>query len=254
MLKYRVGFVTMLVIFLVAVFDQFSIFVPEVALGADCEKKSEFVSGPNKIHLIELYSSEGCSSCPPAEKWLNSLYANKNLYKTFIPMAFHVSYWDYIGHKDPLAHEDYVRRQRSYSKEWGRLNVYTPGFVMDGKEWRPFTRSVPDSPGAKVGILKIEKTKNNTFKVSYDQKGSYILNAVLLVHGVEHRIKRGENSGKTLKHNFVVSDFQQTKLSGPTEIALKPNANTKFKEKSVAFWISTPLSQKPIQAVGGCLL
>ena len=60
-------------------------------------------SGPARTHLIELYSSEGCSSCPPADDWVESLRKRPGLWKDFVPVAFHVTYWDYLGWKDSFG-------------------------------------------------------------------------------------------------------------------------------------------------------
>jgi len=102
----------------------------------ECPSFKELFSSNQKIHLIEFYTSEGCSSCPSAESWLNSLYGHKDLYQKFIPLVFHVNYWDYIGHKDKMASDAYTQRQRDYARKWGSSNIYTPGFVLDGQEWR----------------------------------------------------------------------------------------------------------------------
>ena len=77
------------------------------ALGGD----RVFESGPTRAHLIELFTSEGCSSCPPAESWLSKLKNEPGLWKNFVPLAFHVDYWDHLGWKDPFA-----------SKEWTSIS------------------------------------------------------------------------------------------------------------------------------------
>ncbi|MCK5360690.1 MAG: DUF1223 domain-containing protein, partial [Gammaproteobacteria bacterium] len=62
-------------------------------------EEKHFSSGEGKVNLVELYTSEGCSSCPPAEKWMNNLKDDPRLWQHFVPLAFHVDYWDYIGWK-----------------------------------------------------------------------------------------------------------------------------------------------------------
>src|SRR5438270_9390200 len=78
-----------------------------------------FRSGPAKVALVELYTSEGCSSCPPAEKWLGSLTADPGLWRQFVPVAFHVNYWDNLGWRDALATKAFTDRQYAYSAAWG---------------------------------------------------------------------------------------------------------------------------------------
>lgn len=239
---------------LLAVLSQrFSWFVPEVAVAATCEVSGPFESGKNQLHLIELYTSEGCSSCPPAEKWLNSLYKDPHLYKTFVPVAFHVDYWNYLGHPDPLSKPAFSNRQRRYASEWSSKTVYTPGFVQDGEEWRSLMRKVPSSKGKEVGNLKIKPLKENQFEVSFDGKSGERVFGAFLLHGLEHKIKRGENRGKVLKHNFVVGDLAVENLEKGKAILRLKKPDFAHKDQSVAFWVSSRNSLKPIQAVGRCL-
>src|SRR5438034_11825938 len=87
-----------------------------------------FESGETQSTLIELFTSEGCSSCPPAEKWLSVLKSNPDLWKKIIPVAFHVDYWDRLGSRDRLAKPEFTSRQPRYAAAWGGDSVYTPGF------------------------------------------------------------------------------------------------------------------------------
>src|SRR5499427_291609 len=93
-------------------------------------------STENQVTLLELFTSEGCSSCPPAEKWLSGLKADQELWKKIIPVAFHVDYWDRLGWRDRFAKPEFTSRQQHYAAAWGGDSVYTPGFVVNGKEWR----------------------------------------------------------------------------------------------------------------------
>ncbi|MDH5614701.1 MAG: DUF1223 domain-containing protein, partial [Gammaproteobacteria bacterium] len=95
------------------------------------------VSGQGQKVLIELYTSEGCSSCPPAEKYLNTYRHNKELWHTYIPVAFHVDYWDYIGWKDRFASPSFSTRQRQHARERNVRSVYTPSFMVNGAGWQP---------------------------------------------------------------------------------------------------------------------
>ncbi len=95
-----------------------------------------FTSSEKQTTILELYTSEGCSSCPPADKWLSQLKNEQGLWHDFIPMAFHVDYWDYIGWKDRFASPQYTNRQKQYSQQQSLKTIYTPGFIYNGKEWR----------------------------------------------------------------------------------------------------------------------
>src|SRR6059036_3501 len=93
--------------------------------------ETTFEVGPQRAQLLELYTSEGCSSCPPAEAWLSKLKDAPGLWRDFVPIAFHVDYWDSLGWKDPFAIKAYSERQRDYAASWRSRSVYTPGFVLD---------------------------------------------------------------------------------------------------------------------------
>src|ERR1700719_2235176 len=112
-----------------------------------------FESGNERTHLLELFTSEGCSSCPSAEAWLSKLKAEPRLWKDFVPIAFHVDYWDRLGWRDPFASKEWTARQYQYSENWKSESVYTPGFVLDGREWPG--RSLPAAASEKPGVLKL---------------------------------------------------------------------------------------------------
>src|SRR5271168_2184673 len=95
-----------------------------------------FKNSGSKATLVELYSSEGCSSCPPAEAWLSKLKASPGLWTEIFPVAFHVDYWDNLGWPDRFAKPEYTQRQRNYAAQLGQDSVYTPEFVTSGREWR----------------------------------------------------------------------------------------------------------------------
>src|SRR6266853_4246963 len=116
-----------------------------------------FQSSQTKTHLLELFTSEGCSSCPPAEAWLSKLKGAPGLWSDFVPVAFHVDYWDHLGWRDKWASGQFSDRQRDYAQAWGSDSVYTPGFVLNGKEWRNWfgLKNVPTGSRTTAGVLRI---------------------------------------------------------------------------------------------------
>src|SRR5690348_12165742 len=98
------------------------------------------IAGPDtRVSLLELYTSEGCDTCPPAEEWLSKLERDPRLWKQLVPLAFHVDYWDYLGWKDPFDSHAYTARQQAIAAGADSLAgrvIYTPQFVVDGKDWR----------------------------------------------------------------------------------------------------------------------
>src|SRR5580700_10527630 len=90
----------------------------------------QFQSAEAQTALVELYTSEGCSSCPPSESWLSRLKEKPGLWNEFVPVAFHVDYWDYLGWRDKWSNKQFSDRQRAYAGVWASENIYTPEFVL----------------------------------------------------------------------------------------------------------------------------
>lgn len=222
-----------------------------------------FKSGAERVDLVELYTSEGCSSCPPAEQWFSELKDSSNLWIKFVPVSFHVDYWDRLGWDDPLALEDYTARQYLYAQKWDSRAVYTPGFVLNGKEWRQW-RNVPEPPremSAAVGDLVVEALANNQFRVSFfptsNEVKAWQASAALLGFDIVSPVKRGENKGKTLEHNFSVVGFAQSALKKDGNaytalISVKRHGKLAPKRFGVAVWVSSD-GITPAQSVGGYL-
>ena len=218
-------------------------------------------SGPEQVNLLELFSSEGCNSCPPADKWLSSLKKHPKLWKTFVPIEFHVDYWNQLGWIDPFSTKTFSNRQRKLAGEWNSNRVYTPGFVLNGKEWKPRNQEF-SKQGHKVGTLSVNKDTKGAYQLKFSpqssNKGSYKVFAALLGNGLITKVRRGENAGRTLQHEFVVLDYKQAnmkrdKQSYTAEIHLKSSSKQKPQSMSLAFWVTDGVSLKPIQAVGGDL-
>src|SRR5947208_12427069 len=168
-----------------------------------------FESGDTQSTLIELFTSEGCSSCPPAEKWLSGLKSNQDLWKKIIPVAFHVDYSDRLGWRDRFAKPEFTSRQQCYAAAWGGDSVYTPGFVVNGKEWRGwFGGNAMPITSTKVGVLRVSVGDDGKVSATFapDTVGArpLALNVALLGNDLESDVKRGENSGRKLRHDFVV--------------------------------------------------
>ena len=104
----------------------------------------QIIRGPSShVALVELFTSEGCSSCPPADRWLSGLTQDKRLWRDIVPLAFHVDYWDQLGWRDRFSSAANTDRQRRLAAAGNANGVYTPGFFFDANEWRGFFRSAP---------------------------------------------------------------------------------------------------------------
>jgi hypothetical protein len=221
-----------------------------------------FESGETQSSLIELFTSEGCSSCPAAEKWLSGLKSNQDLWKKIIPVAFHVDYWDRLGWRDRFAKPEFTARQQRYAAAWGGDSVYTPGFVVNGREWRDWFggNAIPKS-STRVGVLRVSLGSDGklsaTFVPPTTQSGSLALNVALLGNDLESDVKRGENSGRKLRHDFVVLDLAKSEMTNQGNlwtgtVLFSNNAGTD-KATALAGWVQSAETGSPIQATGGWL-
>jgi hypothetical protein len=222
-----------------------------------------FASGQARVTLIELYTSEGCSSCPPADAWLGSLRDKPGLWSEFVPVEFHVDYWNGLGWRDRLSSRDYTDRQYAYASEWGARNVYTPCFVRNGAEWRPLWGASADR-GAAAGVLSLEVVDGAACHATYlpgpgaPPSASYDIHVALLGGGVTSRVTAGENRGETLGHEFVVLGLAVRALDPSTPprefrgtVALPHATFSEAKRRAVAAWVTEGNGLTPLQATGG---
>lgn len=200
--------------------------------------------------IIELFTSEGCSSCPPADEFLSDMNNSDGLWEDIIPVAFHVDYWDYLGWKDPYAQPSFTLRQQLYRK-YGVVNsVYTPSFVVDGQEWRGFfnwlDRELPNTSSVSAKPL-VMSLHNNEVTVEFAETGTFDLTLLLIANERTSYVKAGENKGKELKHNFVVLEqYQQRSNDSSWNLEL---TNNEF--DAIAAWVTTTSSFQPVQTVAG---
>jgi len=211
----------------------------------------QFESGPQRIHLIELFTSQGCSSCPPAEAWLSKLKSEPGLWKDFVPLAFHVDYWDRLGWRDPFASKEWTARQYLYSTNWKSESVYTPGFVLDGRE--VLDRTIPSPSTEKSGTLKFSIANGKAVAEFIPADGvakDVDLHIATMGFDLNTKPSAGENNGRNLKQDFVVLSLANPKMSaGKSEIEFKPDSRA----GAIAAWVTVPNQIEPIQAVGGWL-
>jgi hypothetical protein len=229
--------------------------------AANAEQR--FTSSETRVSLIELYTSEGCSSCPPAERWLGDLKKASGLWRDFVPVAFHVNYWDRLGWPDRFASREATQRQHAYAAVWGSESVYTPCFVRDGAEWRTSTRALEPSI-EKVGILVATISESKTCRVEFrpmkrETAAAFDVYIALLGSGLSSQVTAGENRGELLRHEFVAIGFEKHALGNPgdasptAEFALPRSQITDGSRRGIAIWITPRGKLAPLQAVGGWL-
>jgi hypothetical protein len=217
-------------------------------------------SGKGRVHLVELYSSESCSSCPPADSWISTLQNKPELWKSFVPVVFHVDYWNRLGWKDSFSSDKMTKRQVDLSNLWAQPSVYTPAFVVDGREWRDWRSagsSFPSSTSQNIE-LSIFKNGENSFRVKVsglNPTKHYFVHAAELGMDLSTDVKGGENSGRLLKHNFVVLDWDGKALSAkvPEQSFSFKVVKQKSSRLAIAAWVEEEGNPMPLQSAGGYL-
>lgn len=220
------------------------------------------ISSPNtRVSLLELYTSEGCSSCPPADKWLSKLKSHPGLWTSLVPVGFHVDYWNYIGWEDRFSSPEYSARQKRYASSKNLKTVYTPGFLLNGEEWRSFfgLRKLSTETDKEVGRLSL-KINDMDLEAVYNPvekmtDRSLILNVAVLGFDIKTDVKSGENRNKELKHNFTVLGYKTIPLyknqSAYAVMTELPDIVETAPRMAVSAWINKENNMTPIQAVGG---
>lgn len=187
--------------------------------------------------VVELFTSQGCSSCPPAEAFLSDLARRDDL----IALEYHIDYWDYIGWKDPFAHPRFTRRQRDYAASLGARYVYTPQIVVDGAAHEVGSRREAvenlitaaratrrERAGTESPRVHIHARDDGKLAVTIRGRlsGNRPLNVLLVGFDREHatRVRRGENTGRHLVNSHVVRGFRSLGLwrGGERVILLDP--------------------------------
>ena len=221
-----------------------------------------FQSGPQQTALVELYTSEGCSSCPPAEAWLSRRKGDPGLWNKFVPIAFHVDYWDRLGWRDRFSSKEWTARQSRYAALWQTGSVYTPAVVLNGKElrsWSSADLSSPNDKGAGLLVAKTADGKNFTieFRPATAVSANWDAHLALLGSGISSKVRAGENSGRNLMHDFVALALRDAPMRGDGETKHAdlpvPATNELGARLAVAIWVSARDQLTPWQATGGWL-
>jgi hypothetical protein len=197
--------------------------------------------------IVELYTSEGCSSCPPADRWLSALKGRSDV----LPLAFHVNYWDKLGWPDRFATADTTERQHLLQRASGAAYVYTPQVIHNGRDLRGWSGAALPRPATSDVQIALERDGANV-RASIAAPASRALAGYWAVLEDSHvsRVKAGENSGETLAHDNVVTLYQPVAAwTAPSrELALAlPTATSK--SRRVVFVVTDGQGAKPLQAV-----
>lgn len=210
-------FVTLFGSFLLGIFLLF---------GSD---KEIVVPSSHGFAVIELFSSEGCSSCPPAEavmhQWLQK--ASKESLPVYI-VELHVDYWDYLGWKDSFATHEYSQRQQDYGDYFKLNSIYTPQAIVNGKyemvgsDEDKINNVISEElkiPSSVLINCEAHKIANSQVEADYSITGNIsgcVLHIALIESGLVTHVKKGENAGKTFTHDNVARVFKTVQLNSAT--------------------------------------
>jgi hypothetical protein len=232
--------------------------------AASCQANAK--SGAQTASVVELYTSEGCDSCPPADKWFSTLRAQPGGAAPVIPLAFHVDYWDYIGWKDRFANARYAERQRGIVAVHGGRTVYTPQIMLDGRDSRAWTSasrfdaSLRDvaarAPRASIALGAADNADSLNVSIDVaiaheaDRRDAQLFIAIT-ENKLESRVTAGENKGVTLKHDHVVRE-----LVGPLPVtaaamqrSIRIARDWKREDLNVAAFVQSSRDGTALQAV-----
>ena len=239
------------------------------AARAAAQPSCSAASGPHTTALVELYTSEGCDSCPPADRWLSSLFGRGFGPDRVVPLALHVDYWDYIGWKDPFGRAECSARQRRLAAMRRPVVVYTPQVLLQGQDFRgwagdDFAERVAriNSREARARIsLAIRAIEPAAIRADLSATlldAAERKNAAVYLAAYENRlaseVKAGENRGKRLEHDFVVREWigplafgEGGKLEERRALPLLPGAHSK--NLGVAAFVQNRATSEVLQAL-----
>lgn len=213
-------------------------------------------SGATQVPVIELYTSEGCSSCPPADQWLSGLKAQAAQGQAVV-QAFHVGYWDYIGWVDRFASPAHTTRQRQIAATNGQRGIYTPQLVRNGQDWRDYARAFAEAPQPGRATISLQGAAGDAFEAMVTPAtgvGAWSAYWTVTEHGHVSKVKAGENAGETLKHDFVVRQYVPVgTYTGAAKLNLRAIAADAAHPRQINLVVFEPKTGKPLQALSlGC--
>ena len=226
----------------------------------------DVASGPQTNALVELYTSEGCSSCPPADKRLSQFPSREFGAGRLVPISLHVDYWDYIGWKEPFAQAGFSQRQSWLVRANGHKTVFTPHFFVSGTEVRDWQGDLDDElkrvvaqPARADVRVHVESAGSGTLSISaaatsLQPAGQLALFVALTEDKLTSNVSAGENRGVTLSHDHVVREWigPIALRDGKADIAqsVKTGSSWNSAHLGIAAFVQDLRTGQVLQAVG----
>ena len=231
------------------------------SLAVSASDKITVNSKVNKTAVVELYTSQGCSSCPPADRWLEALIETEPDDLNVLALAFHVDYWDYIGWKDRFASPRFTSRQRQLAANNKQSSIYTPEFFVGGREARGSnqvldkigrTNAMPAEIDLQLGVSRNGNGLTLELIPSIENHDTNSLHYRFVVYekNLVSDITRGENAGEILKHQHVVRYMTPARKLNPSNshvVIIDPL--WKLDDIGVAALVTTPGNLDYLHAV-----
>ncbi len=229
-----------------------------ILLAGFVPKASDNSIGP--IAIVELFTSEGCSSCPAAEELLKEMTELiQREGKNVLALSFHVTYWNRLGWNDPYSQEIFTLRQKKYAEALKVEAVYTPQAIVNGE--REFVGSNPiafreaiESGLSQTQLYAIQakaQIKDKKLFLSYQidkEPKNAVLNVALTENYIEHRVLRGENKDKTLRHYKVVLNFKTVELHKQDTVSIDLHENLNLSSTEVVLFAQHKKSMRILGA------
>lgn len=177
----------------------------------------------NPTHVVELFTSQGCSSCPPANNFVSKLSANPDM----LVLSYGVTYWDFLGWKDTFGDPEFTQRQRDYRDAFSAANIYTPQIVLAGSAHSPrySKRDVADMQLLENGTALTLSRSGDMVTVKANTPKAVIIDVVSYMPGEQTvKVRRGENGGRTLKLMNVVTAVQTLEWDGQSALVELPSS------------------------------
>jgi hypothetical protein len=197
-----------------------------------------FPARPAGFAVVELFTSEGCSSCPPADRVLEEIVrAARTSNAPIYALSFHVDYWNHLGWRDPYSKKEFSDRQRRYGTVFGSESIYTPQMIVSGSEEFVGSNSERAERGIKTAlthtsqagiVLRVDSSHIGKLHCAYTVTGAWqgaVLNIALVQDMQPISVSAGENSGRKLSHTNVVCSFVSVPLANTRGELIVPYPN-----------------------------